>query len=275
MAQLSVEARMELRRQRVKPAGQSDAHTTEEDEVLLCGAGARDITPTHLELSAMYMGGYWGREYLNGPPAVDERNKLMVKCLIIKSSTGYRQQPFWPVEGLDQEDGVIGSAVVVSFDLVGLDRGTSERVRAALSQLIGVPPSCITVVATHTHNGPLTHASFIGMGGVNEQYVDRLILCASEAVLEAHASLKPAVADVTVVDGIDLAVCRRVKGTAQADHLPWYERTGNITLGEAPTAPAPDQAHLLVFHALDRSVKHCMWSYPCHPVIPDCCLRLV
>lgn len=87
-------------------------------------------------MTRLSMGGYWGRTYSEGI-AVDRRNPLMCKALYLvrndPKGTGVDQRPLGPLYPIVGDDCDIGSfsgaAVVVSLDLVGLDREASNHLR--------------------------------------------------------------------------------------------------------------------------------------------------
>ena len=75
--------------------------------------------------------------------------------------------------------------VVVSCDILGLNRGIAGRVRAALLQRHAIPPSHVLIVSIHTHTAAPAIAHE-GCGEVCPEYVETLpgaILAACEAAL--------------------------------------------------------------------------------------------
>ena len=115
---------------------------------LLAGAGkaclnAPDGTP---------MGGYWGRK--SGCTGVAD--DLHASCLALKE------------EGPLQ----ILHVFIFSLDLIGISSRTSAELAAVVSDATGIPPGpalSVFVSCTHTHTGPQTHSSFIGMSHASDE----------------------------------------------------------------------------------------------------------
>lgn len=91
------------------------------------GAARAVITPG----SPMWMAGYGGRD----KPAEGKLTDLWCKALVLEDAAGQR-------------------AALVTFDLVGIDRGISQRVCQALHEKYGLQRANIVLCASHTHCGP-------------------------------------------------------------------------------------------------------------------------
>ena len=64
-------------------------------------------------------------------------------------------------------------ALIVSCDLIGVNRAIVERVKALVREKTGVPADNIMVQCTHTHSGPNV-GGYVGWGNVDEPYLEIL-----------------------------------------------------------------------------------------------------
>jgi neutral ceramidase len=96
------------------------------------GAAKVNITPREL----MWMSGYGART----KPAEGKLTDLWAKALALEDPTGRR-------------------AVLVTMDLVGIDRGLSVEVCRELKAKYGLPREAIILSASHTHTGPVVRSN--------------------------------------------------------------------------------------------------------------------
>lgn len=98
------------------------------EEAWKAGAAATVITPTE----SIWMAGYGSRT----APAEGKETDLYAKALVLEDAAGTR-------------------AVVVTLDLVGIDRGFAAQVTEALGRDQGFPRERIALCTSHTHSGPV------------------------------------------------------------------------------------------------------------------------
>ncbi|HEV8638663.1 MAG TPA: neutral/alkaline non-lysosomal ceramidase N-terminal domain-containing protein [Chloroflexota bacterium] len=93
--------------------------------------------------------------------------------------------------------------VLVSCDLIGVLQETTDAVRSALRERLGVPPERVMIACTHTHSGPNT-VRLIGWGEPDGPYRAGLAGRITETVLAAAADLRPARLALgrTLIEGI-------------------------------------------------------------------------
>ncbi len=96
------------------------------------GAARANITPENL----MWMSGYSART----KPAEGKLTDLWAKALVLEDPSGRR-------------------AVLVTVDLVGVERGLSVAVCAQLKQKHVLPREAILLAASHTHSGPVVRSN--------------------------------------------------------------------------------------------------------------------
>ncbi len=96
------------------------------------GVAKINITPAKL----MWMSGYGART----KPAEGKLTDLWAKALVLEDPAGHR-------------------VVLVTMDLVGIDRGLSVEVCAALKKQYGLPREAVLLNCSHTHTGPVVRGN--------------------------------------------------------------------------------------------------------------------
>ena len=97
-------------------------------ETWRAGVATRNITPTE----PMWMAGYGGR----GRPAEGKLTDLWAKALVLEDASGKL-------------------AVLVTLDLIGLDRTVSQSVCESLMKRFELKRDQIALCTSHTHTGPV------------------------------------------------------------------------------------------------------------------------
>ena len=104
------------------------ADTSEDSAGWKAGVARACITPPEY----MWMSGYAGRDR----PADGKLTELWAKALAVEDSAGTRH-------------------VLVTLDLVGIDRETAREITTAVTSRHGLPREAIALSTTHTHSGPV------------------------------------------------------------------------------------------------------------------------
>ncbi|MBA3709415.1 MAG: hypothetical protein H0W83_11435, partial [Planctomycetes bacterium] len=81
------------------------------------------------------------------------------------------------------------AAVLLNFDLVGLLRHTSLRLRTVVAESAGVPVDQVFVACTHVHSGPDT-LEWKNYKNCRKDYLERLIAWSAEAVRDAKGDVE-------------------------------------------------------------------------------------
>ncbi|MFT5467385.1 MAG: neutral ceramidase [Verrucomicrobiales bacterium] len=148
--------------------------TANAEEIWQAGAGRVNITPDKF----MWMAGYGGRD----TPADGKTTDLWAKALL-----------------LDDGDGNQG--VVISLDLVGIDRETTAKVCERLKDKFGFERRQIAICTSHTHSGPVVGKNlgplhYLVVDAEQQKLIDdyarKLIDYIETAVGEAIEKLEPA-----------------------------------------------------------------------------------
>ncbi|MDB5295665.1 MAG: Neutral/alkaline non-lysosomal ceramidase [Phycisphaerales bacterium] len=210
------------------------------------GVARADITP----VDSVWMGGYAARTRpadgsAPGSPA------LFAKALVLEDAGGSR-------------------VALVSLDLLGIDRPTSDRIRGRLNAECGLARGSVALCASHTHSGPVVgdclrvaypygDAEAARVRAYTDTLVDRVV----DLVHQAAAGLAPA--DVRYgVGSASFAVNRRANKEALVDALTALdplELTGWHGLLAGPTDP--DLPVLAVRDPAGRTVA-VLFGYACH-----------
>ena len=106
------------------------------DEVWQAGVAKTAITPA----TPMWMSGYASRN----KPAEGLIHDLYAKALVISDPAGHK-------------------SLMVTLDLVGIDRTTSQAICEQLSNKHDLQRSDITISTSHTHSGPVVGRNLMSM----------------------------------------------------------------------------------------------------------------
>lgn len=79
---------------------------------------------------------------------------------------------------------------LITLDLCIVDESEIAHIRAEISKETGIPPEAITIIATHTHSGPITVRAW-GWGAKNQEYLDSIRPLLVEAVAQALSTQSP------------------------------------------------------------------------------------
>jgi neutral ceramidase len=99
----------------------------------------------------IWLSGYGGRN----KPAQDQLDELWAKALVLEAADGRR-------------------AVLVTMDLVGIDRELSREVCRRVEERFNVPRSAISLSVSHTHSGPVVRSNLAAMYSLNERDTKRI-----------------------------------------------------------------------------------------------------
>ena len=137
------------------------------------GVAKANITPE----TPMWMAGYAARTR----PAEGKMTELWAKALVLEDAAGKR-------------------AVLVTLDLVGIDRALSNAIRDDLKEKHGLSRDAVAINCSHTHSGPVVARNLRPMHfyalekdqqDLVRQYADKLQATVVETVGRALATLKP------------------------------------------------------------------------------------
>ncbi len=147
---------------------------------------------------------------------------------------------------------------IVSFDLIGLGRTFSDRLRADVARRIGIPEDCVIFNFSHTHSGPMMYREYIAACGepndVERRYFVELARKTLDVCSKAAAGLAPAVAEV--YEGTsDMGIHRR--GRSPDDT---FSRVPD------PKGPYDPTVWILRFATPEAKTRAVVFSYACHAV---------
>ena len=232
--------------------------------MLLCGIGSSNISAPN----GTPLGGYWGRDPLIGSTGVNDALFCRVLTLHKLNANGTKN---W--------------TAIVSLDLIGLTAKTCQLIKndliAAVQGPLTLSSSSIMISCTHTHTGPQTHQSFIGMGHADKDVYIASILRTGivTAFQESIATLTPA----TMYHGktrplTQVSINRRQRtpqhteaqpatSTSTPSTVKWFEKAGRTSLGQNPVGPKMESAEVIQFVQEDNAthILATVIIYACHP----------
>jgi neutral ceramidase len=203
------------------------------------GAASRVITPQQ----PMWMAGYGSRT----TPANGKLTELYAKALVLQAGDAPR-------------------AVMLTLDLVGIDRELSRRVKAAVAARVDVNPERIMICTSHTHSGPVVGLNlgpmhFYRLSEVEQghvaAYAAQLIEDCAAVAAAAEQALQPA----TLHWGIgncDVAVNRR---NNKEPDVPVLRAAGELV------GPVDHDVPVLAVRDTEGRLKSVLFGYACHATV--------
>ncbi|MCI0361585.1 MAG: neutral/alkaline non-lysosomal ceramidase N-terminal domain-containing protein [Planctomycetaceae bacterium] len=205
------------------------------------GAAQANITPQ----SFMWMAGYAARTR----PAEAKMTELWAKALAL-------------------DDGSGKPAVLVTVDLVGIDRGLSTGIREELAKKYGLTSAQVAINCSHTHSGPVVARNLRPMHEYSlepaqqeliHKYADFLHASVVEIVGKALAGLAPARLE-WASGTTDFAVNRRNNKEAE---VPMRREQGKIV------GPSDHDVPVLAVKSADGKLLAVAFGYACHATVLD------
>lgn len=177
-----------------------------------------------------------------------------------KSPSEGADQDLW-VKALALEDPAGKKAVILTLDLVGIDRDTSLAVRQGIEARHGIPLERLTIATSHTHSGPVAGRTLITMYPLDaaqrariDEYTKDLEAKAGRAADRALAALAPA-ALAFDAGRADFAVNRRDNRAPDVPRL-----RAEISL----VGPVDHDVPVLRVRGSDGKLVAIVFGYACH-----------
>ena len=154
--------------------------------------------------------------------------------------------------------------VLVSNDIVQLERSSTQRVREAVTAATGIPPEGIMVHCTHSHSGPAT-GTLQGWGAQDPPYLEILPLRVADACIRAVEALTEARLSYAKVPCEGVGLNREYDKDA-----PPLEDVLRDDWRPAKPELTDTTCHVITAHAGERLLGFASY-FGCHPVV--CCAQ--
>lgn len=201
------------------------------------GAAKVVITPDKY----MWMAGYGSRDR----PAEGKSSELWAKALVLEDAEGDR-------------------GVVITLDLVGIDRLFSQGLCRSLSQEYGFKRDQIAICTSHTHSGPVVGRN---LGPLHYLVVDET----QRALIEEYAQALQRRVMAVVGDAVSqLAPCSLAWGNGHTNFA--VNRRENTPYGDVPKwrtegalkGPCDHDVPVLSVRDAEGQLKAVVFGYACH-----------
>lgn len=201
------------------------------------GAAAVVITPPQ----PMWMSGYASRDR----PAQGKIHDLFVKAMAVRDPAGR-------------------TAVLLTCDLVGIDRATSQQICSRIQQRHQLSREQVSIATSHTHSGPVVGTNLLSMYSLEpaqqqlvQQYTVLLSDWCVKAADQAIAALQPAQLHVSEGEAT-FAVNRR---NNREPDVPALRAEGKLT------GPVDHRVPVLSATAADGRLVFVLFGYACHATV--------
>ncbi len=201
------------------------------------GFAAVNITPTQF----MWMSGYGSRT----APADGKETDLWAKAMVLQTPDGKK-------------------LVLVTLDLVGIDRATSQAACKLITEKHKLPREAVILSVSHTHCGPVVGTNLRSMYFFDDEqaklvddYTAKLPKLILKAVDDAAANLEPV--KLTAAGGTaTFAVNRRTNKEAEVQAL----KAKNELKG-----PVDHDLPVMAAHDAKGKLKGVVFGYACHATV--------
>lgn len=198
------------------------------------GLSKMEITPRE----ALWMSGYASRN----KPGEGSLTPLWAKCLLLKDGEG-------------------NQAVLVTLDLIGVNRDLGLRMRERIAAKLGLGIESVTIASSHTHTGPVVGSNLAPMYALSESqmalidaYAERLLGGMDPLVERARESL--AEVKVAFAEGkASLGVNRR---NNRESEVPRLREEGKLV------GPVDHAVPVLSVRSLEDRLIGLVFGYACH-----------
>jgi neutral ceramidase len=157
-------------------------------------------------------------------------------------------------------------AVIITSDLVGIDRGLAREVCEELKRKHGLPREAVLLSVSHTHSGPVVRGNLEAMYGLDDKqtalvraYAETLRARLADVVRQAVDDLRPARLG-WAVGHASFAVNRR--NNKEAD-VPRLREEGRLV------GPVDHDVPVLTVRDLRGALRAVLFGYACHATVLD------
>lgn len=201
------------------------------------GIAKARITPQE----SMWLSGYGSRD----KPSEGVRTELWAKALALASTNGVR-------------------GIVVTLDLVGVDRSLSQSIRTALEKATAVPAQHISLLCSHTHTGPVTGRNLGAMYFFGAEQAAKVSAYEPWLTTQVVAACKEAVAAMSPAK-LSYAVGHATFGVNRRNNpepLVEARRAGGTLAG-----PVDYEVPVLRISDAEAGIKGIVFGYACHATV--------
>jgi hypothetical protein len=210
-----------------------------DDGVWRVGVARVNITP---ELP-IWLSGYAARN----KPAEEKLDDLWAKALVLEDDTGRR-------------------AVLVTMDLVGIDRELSQEVCQRIEARFQLPRSCVALCVSHTHSGPVVGTNLAPMYSLDERQAARVNAYATrltDNLVDVVGRAIEALAPARLSYGVGKAAFGVNRRNNPEEDVPQRRQAGGLV------GPVDHDVPVLAVHGSDGALRAIVCGYACHATVLD------
>ncbi|MFO0970540.1 MAG: neutral/alkaline non-lysosomal ceramidase N-terminal domain-containing protein [Gemmataceae bacterium] len=195
------------------------------------------ITPKE----SMWLSGYGGRT----KPAEGKISDLHAKACLLKSPAGKQ-------------------ALLISLDLVGIERGLSDRILSRLKTKVGLNPDQVMLACSHTHSGPVVGKNLRAMyflDAKQQKLVDDYTVWLEDRIAAVADAARRDLAPARLswaIGSCGFAVNRRNNKEKEIE---------TIIKERKLQGPVDHDAPVLAIHGNDGKLRGVVLGYACHATV--------
>jgi len=201
------------------------------------GVARVNITPEE----PMWLSGYAARMQ----PAQGKLHDLWAKALVLQDAGGRR-------------------AVILTMDLVGIDRNLSLEVSRRIKDRYDIPREALALCASHTHSGPVVRGNLAPMYDLDarqRELVDKYRARLADKLVEVAGTALDGIQPVELSWGVDTATFAVNRRNNPEPDVP-QRRRENTLMG-----PVDHDVPVLAVRAADGKLAAIVAGYACHATV--------
>jgi len=163
------------------------------------------------------------------------------------------------ISGLSLDDGKT-RAILLSYDLLGIDADMVQRIRKECAVSAGIQPNQIILTCTHTHSGP--HTRSLATRLRDDEYTEKLVEYSIKAVDNAFAGMLPVEAYHYSVECNENVNRRVMTPDNKCHNLPYQKHLLPLANGITD----PEMGMIYFIHAQEGTPVATLVNYAAHPL---------
>lgn len=211
--------------------------TVSAQETWKAGVAKANITPPQ----PMWMSGYASRS----KPAEGKSHDLWAKAVVLEDPSGKR-------------------VILVTMDLVGIDRETSQQICGRLQKEHNIDRSQIALSTSHTHSGPVVGTNLLAMFALDEpnlQLIRDYTVFLSDSVAKATSDAIASMAPASISTGESQASFAVNRRNNREPDVPMLREKGLLV------GPVDHDVPVLSVRNPEGKLRAVVFGYACHSTV--------
>ncbi len=189
------------------------------------------------------MSGYASRDH----ECSEKLHDLWCKALVLQDAVGKR-------------------CLLVTLDLIGIDRETSERVLSGIHRATGLRRDAVMLSCSHTHSGPVVGTNLMAMFGFDQPARDKIARYTDWLVEQIIATARKAASKLEVVD-VQYGIGKCTVGVNRRNNI--EAKVPEFAAANKLLGPVDHDVPVLHVFGAGNPLDVIIFGYACHNTVLD------